>query len=73
MKDEIWGFQGSDPFGFSPNDEYIIFTAFRIFEQDIFIHNIGENKTTNLTNTGITESGPILVADSKYIYLPPSG
>lgn len=67
VKDEIWGFQGSDP-GFSPNDEYIIFTAFRNFEQDIFIHNIRENKTTNLTNTGITESGPIWSPDSKYIY-----
>ncbi len=67
VKDEIWGFQNSDP-GFSPNDEYVVFTAYRNFEQDIIIHNIKENKTTNLTNTGISETGPIWSPDSKYIY-----
>lgn len=67
IKDEIWGFQNSDP-GFSPNDEYVLFTAYRNFEQDILVYNIKENKTTNLTNTGITEAGPIWSPDSKYIY-----
>ncbi|HNU87975.1 MAG TPA: S41 family peptidase [Ferruginibacter sp.] len=67
VKDEIWGFQNSEP-GFSPNDEYVLFTAYRNFEQDILVYNIKENKTTNLTNTGITESGPIWSPDSKYIY-----
>lgn len=67
VKDELWGFQGSDP-GFSPNDEYVLFTAFRNFEQDIFVYNLKENKTTNLTNTGVTEAGPIWSPDSKYIY-----
>ena len=60
MKDEIWAFQNSDP-GFSPNDEYILFTAKRNFEEDIFVYNIKENKTTNLTNTGITETGSFMV------------
>ena len=67
VKDEIWGFQNSDP-GFSPNDEYVVFTAYLNFEQDIIIHNIKENKTTNLTNTGISETGPVWSSDSKYIY-----
>lgn len=67
VKDEIWGFQNSDP-GFSPNDEYVIFTAIRNFEQDIFIHHIKNSKTTNLTNTGITESGPVWSPDGKYIF-----
>lgn len=67
VKDEIWAFQNSDP-GFSPNDEYVFFTAVRNFEQDILIHNIKENKTTNLTNTGVTESNPVWSPDSKYIY-----
>ncbi|MDP4263280.1 MAG: S41 family peptidase [Bacteroidota bacterium] len=67
VKDEIWGFQNSNP-GFSPNDEYVLFTAYRNFEQDIFVYNIKENKTTNLTNTGITESGPLWSPDGKYIY-----
>ena len=67
VKDEIWGFQNSSP-GFSPNDEYVIFTAYRNFEQDIFVHNIKENKTINLTNTGITEDSPLWSPDGKYIY-----
>ena len=67
MKDEIWAFQNSDP-GFSPNDDYVLFTAKRNFEEDIFVYNIKENKTTNLTNTGVTETGPIWSGDGKYIY-----
>ncbi len=67
VRDEIWGFQNSSP-GFSPNDEYIVFTAYRNFEQDVMIHHIKQNKTINLTNTGITESGPIWSPDNKYIY-----
>lgn len=67
VHDEIWGFQNSDP-GFSPNDEYVLFTAVRNFEQDILVYNIKENKTTNLTNTGITENGPLWSPDGKYIY-----
>ena len=67
VKDEIWAFQNSDP-GFSPNEEYVLFTAVRNFEQDILIHNIKENKTTNLTNSGVTESNPVWSPDSKYIY-----
>lgn len=66
-KEEIWGFQYSDP-GFSPNDEYVLFTAMRNFEQDIFIHNLKENKTINITNTGVTESDPFWSGDGKYIF-----
>jgi len=67
VKDEIWGFQNSNP-GFSPNDEYVLFTAYRNFEQDIFVYNVKQNKSTDLTNTGITESDPIWSPDGKYIY-----
>jgi Tol biopolymer transport system component len=67
VKDEIWAFQNSNP-GFSPNDEYVIFTAVRDFEQDIFVHHIKQNKTINLTNTGVTEIGPLWSPDGKYIY-----
>lgn len=67
VKDEIWAFQNSDP-GFSPNDEYVLFTAVRNFEQDVFVYNIKENKTINLTNTGVTESSPVWGPDGKYIY-----
>jgi len=67
VQDEIWGFQNSEP-GFSPNGEFVFFTAIRNFEQDIFVHHISKNKTTNLTNTGITESGPLWSPDGKYIF-----
>ncbi len=67
-RDEIWGFQNSGP-GFSPNDDYIVFTAIRNFEQDIMVHNVKENKTFNLTKSGVTEATPIWSPDGKYIYL----
>jgi len=67
VKDEIWAFQNSDP-GFSPNDEFVLFTAKKSFEEDIFVYNIKQNKTTNLTNTGVTETGPIWSGDGKHIY-----
>ena len=67
VKDEIWGFEGSGP-GFSPNDEYVVFTAYRNFEEDIFVHHLRDNKTINLTNTGITETSPVWSPDGKYIY-----
>ncbi len=67
VKDELWGFQNSNP-GFSPNDDYVLFTAKRNFEEDILVYNMKENKTTNLTYTGITETGPVWSGDGKYIY-----
>ncbi len=67
VQDEIWGFQNSDP-SFSPNGEYVLFTAVRNFEQDIFVHHLADNRTINLTNTGVTEANPAWSTDGKYIY-----
>ena len=67
LKEEIWGLDETTP-RFSPNDEHIVFTAYRNFEKDVFVHDIKKNKTVNLTNTAITEDGPIWSGDSKYIY-----
>ncbi|MGF1924883.1 MAG: S41 family peptidase, partial [Bacteroidia bacterium] len=67
VKDEFWAIQNSSP-SFSPNDQYVLFTAIRNFEQDILVHDIKANKTMNLTNTGVTEAGPIWSPDGKYIY-----
>ncbi len=67
VKDEIWAFQNSDP-GFSPNDEYVFFTAVRSFEQDIFVHRLKDNTTINITNTGVTESNPKWSPDGKYLF-----
>lgn len=67
-KDEFWGFQNSTP-GFSPNEQYIVYTAYRNFEQDVFVYNIKDNKSTNLTNTAITELAPVWAPDGKSIYI----
>lgn len=66
-KDEIWAMQSGDP-GFSPNDEYVVYTAHRHFEQDIFVYRIKDGKTINLTNTAITETQPVWSPDGRYIY-----
>ncbi|MDN3587327.1 S41 family peptidase [Pedobacter aquatilis] len=67
VTDEFWAIQNSTP-SFSPNDEYVLFTAYRNFEQDILVHSIKGNKTINLTNTGVTETAPAWSPDGKYIY-----
>jgi Tol biopolymer transport system component/C-terminal processing protease CtpA/Prc len=67
VKDEFWGFQNGEP-GFSPDGEYVIYTAKRNFEDDIFIYHLKSGVITNLTNTGVAESNPVWSGDGKYIY-----
>jgi tricorn protease len=71
VKDEIWAIQSSDP-GFSPDDQYVCFTAHRNFEEDIFLYNLRTAVTVNLTNTGVAEQGPVWGPDGKYIYFTSS-
>ncbi len=71
VRDEIWAIQSSSP-SFSPNDEYILFTAYRNFEQDIFVHHLKNGNTINLTQTGVTETNPAWSPDGKYIYFTSS-
>lgn len=67
VKDEIWALQNSRP-SFSPNSEYVLFSAKRNFELDIFIYNIKKKETINLTNTGVSEEDPFWSPNGKYIY-----
>jgi tricorn protease len=61
------GNRGSTPY-FSPNGEYLAFNVYRDFETDIVVHHIKTGKTTNLTNSGVTEADPFWSPDSKYLY-----
>lgn len=67
VTDEFWALQSAAP-SFSPNDEYVLFTVYRNFEQDIMVHHIKTNNTINLTNTGVTETQPTWSPDGKYIF-----
>jgi len=67
VRDELWAFQNDDP-QFSPNGEYVVFTAYRNFETDIFLHHLARKTTVNLTETGISERQPTFSPDGKYLY-----
>lgn len=67
VKDEFWGFDNSTPY-FSPDNKYVLYTAFRSFEQDIFLYNVETKESVNITHTGVTETSPFWSPDGKYIY-----
>lgn len=67
VKDELWGFYNANPY-FSPDDQYVLYTARRNFEEDIFVYNVKTKKSTNLTKTKVSESVPSWSPDGKYIY-----
>lgn len=65
--DELWGFYNSNPY-FSPDDKFVMFNAIRDFETDIFVYDIANKTTANLTKTKVGESSPIWSPDGKSIY-----
>lgn len=67
VKDEFWAIYDS-PVRFSPDNKFIAYTAYRNFEQDIFIYDIDKKKSVNITNTGVTETNPFWSPDGKYLY-----
>ncbi len=67
VTDEIWGLQNSAP-SFSPDDAYVMYTAYRNFEQDIFLYRMADAKIFDITNTGVSETDPVWSPDGKYIY-----
>ncbi|MTB50529.1 S41 family peptidase [Lewinella sp. W8] len=67
-RDELWGFYNDFPL-WSPDDRYLMYTAYRDFENDIFLVDLeNDNEVKNLTNTGVSESGPVWSPDGRYIY-----
>ncbi|MEP0005621.1 MAG: LpqB family beta-propeller domain-containing protein [Balneola sp.] len=67
VENEFWGFQNVAPM-FSPNGEYVLFSAKHDFELDIYVHHLDSERTMNLTNTGVDENGAFWSPDGKYIY-----
>lgn len=66
VRDEFW-FRGS-PARFSPDNKYVVFTAYRHFEQDVLVYNMETAKVTNLTSTYLTETSPFWSPDGRHIY-----
>lgn len=67
VKDEFWGFQNDQP-RFSPNGKWVVFTAHRNFEKDIFVYNIESGQKINLTQTGVSEDSPFWGPSGAFIY-----
>lgn len=67
VTDEFWALRPPVP-QFSPDDSYILYSAFRNFELDMFIYHIATKEIINLTQTGVSESNPTWSPDGKYIY-----
>lgn len=67
VNDEIWAFQNSSP-SFSPDGRFVLYTARRDFEEDIFIYDTKDKKSINLTQTGVSENSPVWSPDGRYIY-----
>lgn len=67
VKDEFWAYLNTQPY-FSPDGEYIVFTAHRNFENDLFLYHLDSGQTINLTNSGISENEPFWSPDGKYLF-----
>ncbi len=67
VEDEFWALYDS-PAYFSPDDKYLLYNAFRDFEEDIFVYDFEQKKSFNITKTGVDETDPYWSPDGKYIY-----
>jgi tricorn protease len=67
VEDEIWDIFSSAP-SFSPDSQHLLFTAFRNFEQNIYIHSLKTGSTIALTDTYVSEVEPFWSPDGKYVY-----
>lgn len=66
-KQELWGLYNPIP-RFSPDGQYIAFTAKNDFEDDIYIYHIESKQLENYTKTGITETSPFWGPNGEYMY-----
>lgn len=68
LKDEFWGFQNG-AIDFSPDGKYLAYTTKKDFEDEIFVLNIKDKKTINITQSGVSESGVKWGPEGKYLYM----
>lgn len=66
-QDEIWDIFNSTP-SFSPDGRFVLYAAFRNFEQNIYVHELESKRTIAITDTYVSESSPVWSPDGKYIY-----
>ncbi|MDX9695941.1 MAG: DPP IV N-terminal domain-containing protein, partial [Bacteroidales bacterium] len=67
VTDEFW-FRSDRP-RFSPDGNFLTYTAYRNFEPDVFVYDLKLNKITIITNTGVPETEPFWSPDGKYLYI----
>lgn len=68
IQDEFWGMQSGE-LQFSPDSKWLLYTAKRDFESDVFAYELKTQKSINLTGTGISENSPTWDPDGQSIYL----
>lgn len=66
-ENNFWSFQ-SYPIAFSPDDKYITYSAVNLFERDVFLCNLSNGETTNITMSANVEDSPIFSPDGKSLY-----
>ncbi len=66
-KDEFWSFRGSEP-RFSPDDQYVIYSPYRNFEQELMVYHIPTKISKNISKTKVSENDAVWSPDGKYIY-----
>jgi len=67
LEEELWGFYNDVP-RFSSDDRYLVFSAYRNFERDIFVYDFESEEKTNLTKTGLSEYQPFWSPDGKHLF-----
>ena len=67
VTEQLWGIQNSTP-RFSPDGRYLLFTAYRNFEQNILVYDIEADNTLWITRTGMSERHPFWSPCGRYIY-----
>ena len=67
VKDEFWALRPDKSY-FSPDDNFVLYSAFKNFERDVFIYDVNKEKSYNITHSGVSEGSPVWGSQGRYIY-----